>query len=735
MEMKNRLALALSTSICLSFAGLGIQASYAAQATAEVPLVADGLSGVVTSAKGPEAGVWVIAETADLPTRYIKVVVTDDMGRYVLPELPKANYKVFVRGYGLIDSKPVQSAPGKKLNLTAVVAPTPQAAAEYYPPNYWFSLLKVPAETEFPGTGPQGNGIPPEIKNQQVYMAVMKEGCVQCHSVGTKITRQTDIHTTEAWLSRIQKTRPPEDHVLGNNGNFGARGMLGTVTRLGMNRSLTMFADWGKSIAEGTVPPAPPRPTGVERNVVLTEWDWAEGRFNHDIAMTDRRKPTSLANTPIYGSGVFTGTIPWLDPVKNTQGEILIPGANGKEHDLDAYPHTVMIDPKGRSWQGGGRLPAAVAKHPDSCTDPANPYAKYFPVTGPGGFGEQGPSSGPRKTGTMIMYDPAEKKVHQPAVCFQSHHLHFGRDTDDTLFFSGDENIIGWVNTKKYDETKGDIAKSTGWCPMVLDTNGDGKITANYKEWNEPKGAVTTVSDPKKDTRIMGFLYGVEANPVDNSIWFAKYRPGVPGGIVRFDRGANPPETCKSEYYEPPMLPDGTYGAAAPRGISVDGKGIVWVAFSTGQMGRFDRTKCKVMNGPSAAGQQCADGWTFYDSPGPKFANVKKGGPDFHYVVWADLYDTLGLGKDAIILPGTNSDSVHAMLPGTEKFVTLRVPYPLGFYTRNVEGRIDDEKAGWKGRGLWGSFSHVPVWHQEGGDEALGPGLVKFQVRPDPLAF
>ncbi len=110
----------------------------------------DDIGGVVTSSKGPEAGVWVIAETTDLPTKFRKIVVTDDAGRYLLPELPKATYKVWVRGYGLVDSKAVEATPGKTLALTAVIAPNARAAAQYYPGDYWYSLLKMPPKSAFP---------------------------------------------------------------------------------------------------------------------------------------------------------------------------------------------------------------------------------------------------------------------------------------------------------------------------------------------------------------------------------------------------------------------------------------------------------------------------------------------------------------------------------------------------------------------------------------------------------
>src|SRR5213593_3223348 len=183
----------------------------AGQQGAAVRIDNDDIGGVVTGANGPEAGVWVIAETTDLPTKYAKIVVTDDRGRYLLPDLPKANYNVWVRGYGLVDSTKVQTAPGKIANLTAVVAPNARAAAEYYPAGYWFSMIRVPEKSEFPGNAPGGNGISPNVKSQAEWIRNLKSGgCTACHQLGTKGTRDIPkelgkfASSKDAWDRRIQ---------------------------------------------------------------------------------------------------------------------------------------------------------------------------------------------------------------------------------------------------------------------------------------------------------------------------------------------------------------------------------------------------------------------------------------------------------------------------------------------------------------------------------------------------
>src|SRR5437016_3558139 len=205
-------AMAVGLTAFLAVSVVTIKAQqYAAKASDAVKISDHDIAGVVTSSKGPEAGVWVIAETTDLGTRYSKAVVTDDRGRYMIPDLPKASYNVWSRGYGLVDSSKVKTVPGKNLNITAVIAPDAKAAAEYYPSNYWYALAQPPAKSEFPGTGPEGNGINPAMKSQAQWLRIMKtDSCESCHPLGGKGTRTLPAglghfdSSVDAWERRIQ---------------------------------------------------------------------------------------------------------------------------------------------------------------------------------------------------------------------------------------------------------------------------------------------------------------------------------------------------------------------------------------------------------------------------------------------------------------------------------------------------------------------------------------------------
>jgi hypothetical protein len=740
--MKTRLSKWTAPALIALSCGV-VGTSFAAAPAATT--AADAITGVVTGPKGPEAGVWVIAETTDLPTRLIKIVVTDDQGRYALPELPKAKYKVWVRGYGLVDSKPVEGATGgQRVNLTAVVAPNAKVAAEYYPANYWFSMIRPPADSEFPGTGAKGNGIPTTVRSKQHWFAEMREECGHCHQVGNKVTREITDNSVEGWAERISKARAPGDQAIGNRGTTAAAGMKNVFSSLGYNVMLNMMADWSKRIAAGELPKeTPPRPKGIERNVVLTVWDWGNGRFVHDTSATDRRNPTLNGYGPVYSSGVFTGAYEVLDMKKNEAREIAygvtlnkagdLEGMNS-EHDINLGPHNTMLDKKGRVWASDrGPAPSKTITKPAFCTDGnINPYAKYFPKPGGG-------------AAIAVVHDPKlgedPDKLEGVPLCYGVHHLGFA--PDETLFFTGPGgDVVGWLDVNKWDATK-DAGKSQGWCPMVLDTNGDGKIDPNRANWNQPRAigagtdyesagkSVTTV-DPSKDTRILGGQYGMEANNKDGSVWYTQNDPyGSP--VIRFVRGTNPPETCMTEKFQPPQKANGDYVAWGARGGSTDTKGIYWSAMANGQVGRFERAKCKTLRGPTATGQHCPEGWSFYDLPGPRVENSGNMQADWNYLTWVDQYNTSGFGDDVVVFPGTWSDSMLVFKPDTKETITMRVPYPMGAYARGVDGRIDDPKAGWKGRGLWTTYGMYTVWHQEGGEEGIGPQIVRFQVRPTPL--
>ena len=696
-------------------------------ATAQTPLDADDIGGVVRSPNGPEAGVWVIAETDDFDTRFRKIVVTDDTGRYVLPDLPDAGYDVWVRGYGLRDSEPVAARPGDSLDLDAVPAADAREAAQVYPANYWYSLVEVPAEDEFPGTGDAGNGISPGMRHQAAWIDGLKQGCQLCHQLGNQATREVlnpgDFDSTEAaWAHRVR---------------VGQRGalMAGGLRRFGAERAIAMYADWTDRIMAGEVPPAPPRPRGRERNVVLTLWEWGgEAGYIHDEIATDKRNPQVNAGGPVYGVEFANDKLVWVDPRTNEAREVVLPVRDTPgEGDFRSYidrenlepsiywgdeliwnnpgnPHNPMMDGQGRVWmthqiRGPGN-PAWCREGSD------NAYAQHYPLN--------------RAARHVAWYDPATEDVGLIDTCFNTHHLQFGYEDGERLYLSSVGPVIGWLDVDVYEET-GDAQAAQGWCPLIVDTNGDGRIT----EWVGRAGAV----DPALDKEMGGGWYGIVPDPTaDSVVWAAS--GGVPGQIVRLELGDDPPETCVAEYYQPPFEnPDAPIQGFSPRGIDIATDGIVWTALSgSGHMASFDRSRCDVLNGPTATGQHCPQGWTLHATPGPQMKGVTThGSADFHYYNWVDQHDTLGLGPNVPIATGSTSDSLLAFLPDEEEFVILRVPYPMGFYSRGMDGRIDDPDAGWKGRAVWADYGTNAVWHSEGGKGTQG-NLVKFQIRPDPLA-
>jgi len=703
------LARAAALVVVAVVAGAAVESAGQGPAPA-VTIDRDDIGGAVSGPAGPEAGVWVVAETVDLPTRFAKIVVTDERGRYLVPDLPAATYRLWVRGYGLIDSPRVTATPGQIVPLTATPAPTPAQAAAYYPAMYWFALMRVPQPNEFP-LGP--------VASQGQWLNTIKTGaCGSCHALGTPGMRTVppafaaEATPVEAWRRRLEAG--------------SARALMARdINRLDGPRALALFADWTERIAKGELPFAhPARPQGIERNLVVTLWDWSRPTaYLHDAISTDRRNPRVNARGRIYGSAEdSTDDLPVLDPMAHTVTEVHhpvrdpnTPSSKGNPFGPSAYwgpepiwdsrtlAHNPMMDERGRVWFTSRVRPA---ENPDFCkAGSTHPSARVAPLQ--------------QSNRHLSVYDPAGDRWTLISTCFATHHLNFAQDRDQTLWLSGGveggPGVIGWLNRRLFEET-GDEARSQGWTPFVLDTNGNGRRDAHV-EPNQP-------ADPAKDTRVIVTPYAVAVSPADGTVWGTVV--GYPGAIVRVRPGPNPTETALAEIYQPPAPGFG------PRGGDVDSAGVYWVSLASGHLGRFDRRRCKVLSGPAATGAHCPEGWTLYQLPGPQLRDVPDpGSAEASYYVWVDWFDTFGLGKDVPIAMGNLSDSLLAFVDG--KLVTLRIPYPSGFFAKNVDGRIDDPNAGWKGRGLWSTSGTRTMFHLEGGTENR-PKAARFQLRPNPLA-
>ena len=413
------------------------------------------VGGVVSGPRGPEAGVWVIAETDDLPTKFAKIVVTDDQGRYLIPTLPRASYRVWVRGYGLVDSARSTTTPGQRVDLTSVPAANAAAAAEYYPAVYWYAMLKVPEPAEF-STGGLGG-----VNSQEQWLDIVKtDGCYTCHQLGNKATRTipqnlgTFRSSAEAWERRIQSGQAMTQ-------------MVSAIGRLDTQRALKEFANWTDRIAAGELPAAVPmRPQGIERNLVVTLWDWSGPKsYLHDAISTDKRNPGVNAGGLIYGAPEeSTDLIPVLDPFRHTTTQMKIPvldpkTPSSKDNPMQPSPywgdepiwnsqasvHNPMFDEKGRVWfTSRVRAP----DNPAFCKQGSDhPSAKLFPLK--------------QSNRHLSMFDPETGKFTLISTCFPTHHLQFAEDANHTLWASAGgpaSGVVGWLDRKMFDES-GDEAK------------------------------------------------------------------------------------------------------------------------------------------------------------------------------------------------------------------------------------------------------------------------------------
>ena len=453
-----------------------------------------------------------------------------------MPDLPKAKYTVWVRGYGLANSAKIEAADRQAAQSQSGTGGECCGSGQDLSAIYWYPMLKIPGADQFGGH----SDIPDKVKQIDWHNAMKNNGCIGCHQLGGLATRTLpkglgEFKTSEeAWARRVQS---------GQAGPLMVNLIAGDLA----STPIKYFAEWTDRIAEGELPKnKPQRPQGIERNVVITTWDWADDKhYLHDEISTDKRNPTVNGYGPLFGSPEYaTDIIPILDPVKNSVTKFHAPVRDpdmpfslgpghaaalkplapspywGSEQIWDTHinNHNSMMDEKGRLW-----LAAAVrgVKDPDFCGKGSDlPSAKLFPL-----------EASQRQ---LAMLDPKTMKNTFVDTCFTTHHVQFGFDKNDTLWTSsgGGGGVVGWLNTKKFLET-GDAAKSQGWTALIVDTSGDGQ-RGEYTEPGKPL-------EPGKDMRIGQVFYAVMPSPVDGTVW-GTIRAN-PGAIVRLNPGTNPPET------------------------------------------------------------------------------------------------------------------------------------------------------------------------------------------------
>jgi hypothetical protein len=630
------------------------------QSASGVQVDRSSIGGVVVNSKGakPEAGVWVIAETK-LQVPFRKIVVTDDQGRFLVPDLPDGAYELWVRGYGLTDSEHVAAARGAKVKLQVANAATPQEAAKIYPASYWTSMIHPPAKEDLPAG----------YSTQEQWLAAFRGGCNQIGMVATR--RHTE---TDDWDSIFQRNQA----------------MNRAANQLGRELLEKTLVDWTTRIKAGEVPPSPPRPTGVERNFVVSQWDWGTREsFFHDVTSTDKRNPTLYANGKVYGADRTGGGLLWvLDPVKNTVEELHVQPRNAKGysdkvdyyHDREtpdawmASPHNPMLDEQGRVWMTEPVRPPGVENNPKwsastIATDNNDPAALDVAAK----------SLLSRSHGMQLgYYDTKTNKFVGVDTSYNTHHLQF--DWQGRIWTDGD--VLGMLDTTKIDPA-----------------NPEGTEAAAQNAW------MRVDMDTKKVVPTNG--YATAVSPVDGTVWLSVPEVNGPQNkLYMLD-----PKTRKFKDYPLPLP------GRLSHGIDFSTDGTVWFSAGSGHLGHLDPKTGK---------------FKYWDLPGPKFTGtgMETGSTEYPYFLWVDQFDTLGLGKDTVIVTGTTSDSMLIFDPKKETFSVFRMAYPMPFYTRGLDGRIDDAKAGWKGRGIWATYSsYLPKF-----TETRIGSVDHIQVRPNPLA-
>ena len=693
----------LKTKLRLSAAAIGVTALLAVtpddlRAQTAVAIDNDDIGGVVTGPSGPEAGVWVIAETTDLPTRYAKMVVTDDQGRYVVPDLPKAKYKVWVRGYGLVDSAKVDGEPGKQLNLTAVPAPNEAAAAQYYPAIHWYSMLKIPDASEFGGK----SDIPDKITQSEWLSVVKNIGLHRLPSAGPAVDPHGPRGVRRVQVGRGSMAAP---HQAGQAGELMTNPLAGYLG----GAPYKYFGEWTDRIAKGELPPSKPtRPQGLERNVVVTTWDWGDRRSIP--ARPDRLGPAQPDRQRLWPAlrlaRIRTDVLPILDPKTHTVTDFKAPV---RDPDMPE-----SLGPGHAAVESRCRL--GLLGRGEDLGQPGQQPQLHVRQEGPGvaGGGHPRPrqprllQEGLRPSLGQAVPDREERPPGLDARS-QDDEIHLRRH----LLRQPSPAVRRQGQAVDSAEPGRWPAGSTPRCSTRPAMRPSRKAGRRSCSTSTATASATNTSSPTSrsmPTRTCASCrrpgtYAVMPEPGRRLDLVHRRRVCGPPRCLRFD----PDTQTGREVFNVPMP---GFGIARRRhrqqgravGVARERPHRAASTAASARVRSTDRRRPAII--VRKAGRSTS-------IRGPASKASARTARRSSYYSWVDQHDTFGLGKDVPMSTANLMDGFVALKDG--KMISLRVPYPMGFYAKGFDGRIDDPNAGWKGRGLWTSSGDRTPWLIEGG--------------------
>ena len=552
-------------------------------------------------------------------------------------------------------------------------------------------------------------------------------GCVGCHQLGQLSTRTFPpglgefASHAEAWVRRIavRTVRRADGEHPGRPARRRAVQVLRATGPTGSPRASCRTTK-------------PTRPQGVERNIVVTTWDWGDAE---EIPARPDRVGSALSDGQRLRPALRLARI--LDrrscrsSIRRRTRSTHLQGAGARcRHAGGARPRPRRerpsrwrLRPTGATRRSGTPRPTTTT--PCSTRRAGCGWRRRCAARRTRTSARRAPtiprpscSRWSRRTAQLAMLDPKTMKYTFVDTCFQTHHLQFAYDANDTLWTSsgGGGGVVGWVNTKMFDET-GDAAKSQGWTALILDTNGNGKRD-DYVEPNQPL-------DPTKDKRIAPGFYAVMPNPVDGSVWGTSARQPrrdragrsrlqpagdrARGNLQRADAGLRPARRRHRQQ---------------GRGVGVARERPPRQLRPAQVQGSAQRTEGDRRSLPGGLG-------VLPVSRAPASTASARTAPSRATTPGSTSTTRSGSARTCRCRPPTSTTAWSRSR--TARWSRCACPYPLGFYAKGFDGRIDDPNAGWKGRGLWTTSGDRTPWLMEGG-KGTKPMAVHFQLRPDPLA-